>query len=700
MKIKTNILLRIYFVFGIISLSGIAIVWKVYYIQNYKDGFWVRKSEELSTRIFSIPAERGNIYTFDDRLLATSIPYFDLYVDFGAEGMTQDLFNRNVDSLAIMMAQKFQAKSVEKYKRELIQAKKAKKRYYLIKRNVDYATLTEIKQWPLFREGKYKGGLITEIRQSRKNPYSILALRTIGENRENAPSVGIEASYNQYLAGVKGTMLKQKIAGNTWMPIHNESAIEPKNGKDIVSTLNINLQDAAEHALAKALDSSNADFGCAVVMEVHTGAIRAIANLGRTRNGKLWEIDNYAIRFQSEPGSTFKLASYLMLLDMEAIRPNDTINIGGGQWNFYGRRMADDHIHETAISIREAFARSSNIAIARLIDRHFKKRRAAFYRNMENYGLTDLSGIDLIGEVKPRVTKPNTWSNLSLPWRATGYEQMFTPIQILTFYNTVANGGYRAKPYLIEKIVENGKVIKTFGPEISSKPIAKEKAILQVQELLRSVIEHPKGTGHAIQSAYFSLAGKSGTAKIRDASSGTYSNANQAMFAGFFPAEKPRYSCVVMIYNPKGIYRTGGGLAAPVFKEIAEKALATDVHISPTYKELPIEKQPVLAQTKGETQQLKTLLSRYGYSIDVGDEISYIDVEVKHSGVRLKPTVGAEAVVPDLSGMNFDDALFLLENMGLVIQYNGFGKVVSQSLAPGTRVKKGDPIQITMKTGA
>lgn len=696
MKIKTNILLRIYFVYALILMSAVAVLGKIYYIQTYKGDYWIKKSEIFSMKMFTIPGERGNIYTYDENLLATSIPFFDIYVDFGSDGMTREVFDANVDSLSIYMANNFKKKSASQYKQTLVQAKKNKKRYFLIKRNVDYSTLKEIKQWPLFREGKYKGGLIVDMKQSRKYPYSLLALRTIGENRKNSQSIGLEASYDKYLSGTEGQILKQKISGNLWVPIHNESTIEPKNGDDIVTTIDINLQDATESALKKALDSSNAEFGCAVVMEVETGAIRAIANLGRMDNGQLWEIENYAVSHKSEPGSTFKAASYLMLLDNNYININDTVSNGGGRWNFYGRTMSDEHIYESSLSVKDAFARSSNIAIARLIDKNYKNKKNVFYETMQKYGLTEMSGIDLKGETKPNVTLPAKWSNLSLPWRATGYEQTFSPIQILTFYNTIANNGYRAQPYLVERVTRNGKTIQQFLPQIGKKPIAKQKAIDDIKELLKGVIENARGTGRSIKSEYFELAGKSGTAKLLG-NNKSYGSANQAMFAGFFPVIKPRYSCVVLIYNPKGAQRTGGGISAPVFKEIAEKALSIDLHLSPDYKKT-IETPPsTLADLKGETHQIKNVISRYGYTMDVNDEIQYIDVKIKKSGIKLQPTATSENIVPNLLGLNFDDALYLLENMGLKIRYNGLGKIVQQSIPAGTKISRGSHISITMR---
>ncbi|MCO5230024.1 MAG: transpeptidase family protein [Chitinophagales bacterium] len=697
MKIKTSILLRIYVVYAFIFMSAIAILVQIYRIQNYKGDYWIQKSKELSTKLFTIPAERGNIYAHNDNLLATSIPFFNLYVDFGAQGMTQELFDKNVDSLAWYMATVFQKKSLNKYKSDLIQAKKNKKRYYLIQRKVNYPTLKEIQQWPLFREGKNKGGLIVETKQTRQNPYNLLAQRTIGVYRDNAPLVGLEAYYDTILSGKKGQVLKQKIAGGIWMPINDSLAIEPKNGKDIYTTIDINLQDVAETALLKALDSSQADFGCAIVMDVKTGAIRAMVNLGRNANGVLWEIENYAVSFKSEPGSTFKAVSYLMLLDKGYITMNDTISNGGGAWNFYGRRMIDEHIHESVLSVKEAFARSSNIIVARLIDKNYKKNKKEFYNTLERYGLTKKSGIDLKGETAPIIGLPKNWSNLSLPWRATGYEQTFSPLQLLTFYNTVANNGYRAKPYLVEKIAKNGKVIKTIEPEVSSTPIASQKAIDQLKAMLKEVIQNPKGTGRSIRSEYFELGGKSGTAKLLDRNTGRFSSANQAMFAGFFPVKEPRYSCIVMVYNPKGIYRTGGGIAGPVFKEIAEKALATDTRIAPNYTKEITEAPEMIAKMKGENHQVKNILNHYGYNTNFADEIDFVDIELRPSGVKLAPNTTSESKMPDLKGLNFDDALYLLESMGLKITYSGIGKVQNQSISPGTKVARGNHIYIVMK---
>lgn len=692
--------MRIYFVYGIIFVVGVLIAWKVFTIQQYKDDFWIKKSETLSTKHFTVPAERGNIYSSDDRLLATSLPYFDVYVDFGAEGMSQELFDKNIDALSSKLASTFKDNSAETYKRKLVLARKARKRYFPIKKNVDYALMKEMQTWPLFSAGKYKGGLIPEMHQKRKNPYELLAKRTIGYTRKNAQSIGLEASYDKQLGGTDGRMLKQLLAGGVWMPIKGATSSEPKNGNDIISTIHINIQDVAEAALMEALVETSAEFGCAVVMEVKTGAIRAMANLGRTQDGGLHEISNYAIAHRAEPGSTFKLASYLALLEDGYIKTSDTINIGGGQWSFQGNIMRDDHITDGFLSVKEAFARSSNVAIARLVSRHYKGKKTAFYQKLVAFGLTEPTGIDIEGEASPILRTPKNWSGLTLPWMSTGYEIMLTPIQVLAFYNAVANDGVWMKPHLVEKIIDNGKVVENIAPQAAPKAIASENAIGNAHFLLRQVVEHPKGTARGISSSYFPLAGKTGTAKLRSIGEKGYSSSNQAMFAGFFPANEPVYSCVVMIYNPQGPARTGGSAAAPVFKAIAEKALARDLKNAPVAN-IKLEKKSVpTTQVKGDVQQLKSLLGNYGYEFQVGDDINYVSVKVDKSAMKIVPTSTDEAVMPDLIGMTFDDAIYLLENAGLKIRYEGIGKVYAQSIQPGAKVKKGEIVKVKMKTKA
>ncbi|MCO5247623.1 MAG: transpeptidase family protein [Chitinophagales bacterium] len=698
MKVKTNILLRIYVLYALMIISGLAVLWKVYSIQHYKDRYWLKKAEETTTRWFDIYPERGNIYTAKGDLLATSMPYYNLYIDFASAAMTDKIFESNVDSLAYYMATYFGKQSKSQYERDLSVARNAKKRGFLLRRNVTYAELREIKKWPLFREGKYKGGLVVEERLSRKNPYGTLAQRAIGIYSKDRNAVGLEAAYNNFLGGVKGAEFKQKVSNNIWIPIQNEGTVKAQSGVDIVTTLDINLQDVAENALRRALDSSQADFGCVVMMEVKTGAIKVMANMGKRSDGQYDEIQNYAVAHRSEPGSTFKAVSYLMLFDKYHLKLNDTVNIGNGSAiNFHGRILRESHALPPRINVRDAFSISSNLTAAKLIDDNFKNDRNGFYKNLQRYGLTEVSGIDLAGESKPGVKKPETWSNTSLPWKAIGYEQTFSPLQILTFYNTIANGGYRVKPYLVSRIEKNGEVIKETHPKVSNVKIASDYALNSIKELMRYVVEGPKGTARSIKSDYVSIAGKTGTAKIFDPKIGKYTNDNQAMFCGFFPIENPQYSCIVMIYRPHGARRQGGNIAGPIFKELAEKSMTTNLSVAHEFV-IPSEEKPeMITEVKGNVAQVKTILDRYHIHTDLSDNVSYADIKVKNAGLAIKAMPISETKIPDLKGMNLDDAFVLLENMGLRVKFNGLGKVSGQSILPGIKAKKGDEIILTLE---
>ena len=696
MKVKTDILLRIYVLYGLIFLGAVAVLVKIYLIQNYKDDFWVEKAKKLSMKWVSVLPERGNIYTERGDLLATSMPYYELSVDFASPAMSNEIFESNVDSLAFYMSRFFGKKSEKQYGRELRAARNAKKRGYLLGRRIDYQSLQEIKKWPLLREGKFTGGLVVNEVLMRRNPYGNLAQRTLGSFSPNTPLVGLEASYDSYLAGVKGLMLKQKFAGGIWMPVQTKDDIVPQSGVDIVTTLDVNLQDVAEKALKEALELSQAKFGCVVMMEVKTGAIKVMANLGEISKGRYGEIQNYAVSHRSEPGSTFKAASYLMLLDKKGLKLSDTIHVGNGVYNFYGRLMREDHFVAQDLTVIEAFYHSSNISAAKLIDRNYRKNKNEFYKTLQKYGLTSESGIDLVGENPPIVSKPDKWSNISLPWRATGYEQTYSPLQILTFYNTIANNGYRATPYLISRIEKNGSVIKEIEHKVSKNRIAGDYALKAITEMMKSVVENPKGTAKNIKSDYVSIAGKTGTAKLYDPETKRYGKENQAMFCGFFPVDNPQYSCIVMVYKPQGP-KTGGGIAAPIFKELAEKSMTMNFSASPEYVISAEDEPKIIAEIKGEVDQLKNILERYDLEMNLSDDILYADVSVKKSGLAIKTLQITDLKIPDLTGMNIDDAYPLLENMGLKVQFTGMGKVIAQSIQPGTQPKKGDKITLILR---
>ena len=476
MNIKSNILFRIYLIGALCTIFGIAVLGKVYQIQTYKHGYWKSLADSLTTNVFEIPAERGNIYSADDKLLATSVPYFELHIDFGSKAMTDEVFKNNVDSLAYYMHLVFAKNSTEEYKQQLIKARKKKRRYYPLCDKADYALLKDIKQWPLFREGKFKGGLIVETHQERTNPYGYLAQRTIGLIRDCAQDVGVEEASDSLLSGVKGKLLKQKIAGGEWIPLKFAGQIEPKNGYDIVTTIDLGLQDIAETSLQNALVEYQAEFGCAILMEVKTGAIKAIANLGRRKDGNYSENYNYALGLSNEPGSVFKMAGYLALFDDGYITPLDSINSDHATGVFGGRVLTDDghNTQYTFLTPGKAFAISSNVAIAKWLTKYYGGNKQKFYDKLQQFGLTTSTKIDLKGERLPFINKPDKWSAMSLAWIGHGYEVKFTPLQILAFYNAIANKGIRVKPYIVQKVLDNGKVIRDYKPESSDKKICNE----------------------------------------------------------------------------------------------------------------------------------------------------------------------------------------------------------------------------------
>jgi cell division protein FtsI (penicillin-binding protein 3) len=695
MNIKTNILFRIYIVIGCIILFAVAILGKALHVQTYKNGYWKNISDSLNTRTFAIPAERGNIFSADDRLLATSLPFFNLHIDFGSDAMSKELFEKNIDSLAFLAALTFDDKSKATYRKEFSIARNNKRRYYLLQSKVDFFVLQKVKKWPLLREGKFKGGLIIETEQKRKNPYGILALRTIGYSRKNAEDVGLEEYYNDYLCGREGKILKQKIAGGVWMPIFKENAIEPENGKDIITTIDVNVQDVSEDALYDALRKAHADFGCAIVMETKTGAIKAIANLSKDKDSSYAEKYNHAIGLASEPGSTFKLATYLAMFDDGFINEKDSIMITNGTAKFYGSTIVDDHKVNGYYKIYEAFAMSSNTAVAKLALKYYNNNWSKFWKKLNQFELNEKTNIDIKGEATPLISKSDTWSKLSLPWKAHGYENLITPLQLLTFYNAVANNGYRVKPRLVEKIIDNGAVIKSFEPEISSTPIASQKAISSAKYILQQVVENEHGTAKKIFTKNYKIAGKTGTAKINLPKLG-YQNKNQATFCGYFPADNPAYTCIVVIYGPQGMATTGGAIAAPVFRRISDYIMAT----SPANQSfINISKNKILPTTLpiiANYNTLNEIIKKYKLNASLPEDDNYHIAKISATSLNTKPYSTKEDFVPNVKGFALDDAIYLLENLGLKVSFSGHGKVIEQSIPHGQKFIKGSTIYIQL----
>jgi cell division protein FtsI (penicillin-binding protein 3) len=689
---------------------GAAVIGKAYKIQTERNGYWSALADSLSTDLVSIPAERGNIYSADDRLLATSLPSFEIRMDLASEAMTDEIFNENVDGLARKMAEHFGAKSYNEYKRDLISARRRGNRYYLVQRKVDYSQLHEIRQWPLFELGKYKGGLIIITKQKRMLPYGQPASRTIGYVRDNAQSIGLEAQYDEYLSGKEGRRLMQRIAGGTWIPLTDENAVDPQNGKDVYVTIDVNLQDVAQSALRRSMAAHDADHGCVVVMEVETGAIRAIANLGRRSDGSYGEIYNYAIGKRTQPGSTFKVASMLALLEDGHVKPEDTVDVNNGRAVFYGHEMLDagGWNKYKYIPAWKAFSISSNVGIAKFANEAYRHDQAGFYKRLRQYHLTDKTGIGIKGEPSPFIKDPGVdeWSRLSVPWMSTGYEVQLTPLQVLTFYNAIANGGKMVRPRLVEKIMDHGQVIEKFEAEVIDRQISTPQALADITDMMVSVVE--EGTARRIRSEHYKIAGKTGTARLHDPELG-WIDKYQASFAGFYPADDPKYSCIVVVLGPSRGMTHGGSVAAPVFKEIADKVMSTDMDLQEPYN---LAWQPA----EDSTQQIADgkLLAVGGFTASVSDyrslsrefglekgdftEAEYIRFRRSEEGhVELTPIVQEDHLVPDVRGMGLDDALYQLENIGLAVNITGTGKVVYQSLRAGQELATHSSISIRLQ---
>ncbi|MEO6166080.1 MAG: penicillin-binding protein [Chitinophagales bacterium] len=699
MSIKKDIFWRIGLAYLFMMLLGVAIAWKVFYIQNVEGHRYRSMADSITTRYMPVLAERGNIYSYDGRLLATSLPNFEIRMDMKADGLTNEVFHKGIDSLALAMSRLFGDKSLTDYKKQFSAARKRGDRYFLVKKNVTYPQLLEMKTFPIFRFGQYKGGLIVLQENKRAYPYKELANRTIGYMRDaTVQPVGLEGSFNDQLTGIPGKRLMQKVSGGEFIPINDKNELDPQNGRDVITTLDVNLQDVAENALLKTLVQNNADHGCVVVMDVKTGAIRAIANLGRNAQGTYWENYNYAVGESHEPGSTFKLASMLALLDDGYADIEDTVDVELGIHQYWNQTMRDAERHNlTRITIRSAFAHSSNVGVSKLIEQNYNKDPEKYLQHLRALGLDKKLNIEIPGEQQPYIknTKDKRFTRYSLPWMSVGYEIQISPLQMLTLYNSVANNGVMMKPFLVQEIQEYGLPVKKFAPEVLNKKICSDKTLQSLKIILKEVVD--SGTARNLRNPNYSVAGKTGTAQIADEKHGYGTRVYQSSFVGYFPAEQPLYSCIVVINAPsKGVYY-GAAVAAPVFKEIADKVYATDLDVHPSVALLANNDLVKPFAKSGYKSDLLYVCKELGIKNQSKSDNPWVVVE---SGVDLelidRNITEQAGVVPDVKGMGLRDALYLLESCGLQVTVTGAGAVLSQSIIPGATIQKGQTISIAL----
>jgi cell division protein FtsI (penicillin-binding protein 3) len=700
-EVKKDILWRVYLCFIGMGLFGVAILVKVFILQNVQGNYWRSMADSLHTQYVSLDADRGTIYSEEGRMLSTSIPYFDVRVDFAADGLTDkdgEVFKKNVDSLSMCLSHLFNDRSTAEYTQELKQAFKNKERYFLLKRDVSFDQYQQLRNFPMFRLGKNKGGLITETKDKRINPFKLLANRTIGLWRENAQNIGLERTYDEYLRGVTGKRLMRRIAGGTYVPVDGYD-IEPENGHDIITTIDVNMQDIVETALNNMMVSNEAEHGTCILMEVKTGKIKAIANLGKQPDGSYLEDFNYAM-LTGEPGSTFKLATIISVFDDHYATMDDMVDLEEGKWQLGKRTIFDSEPHpgQTNVTIKHAFELSSNVGMAKLATKFYSKHPNDFVAHLKKLKLDQTTGIDLVGERKPLIksTASKTWSATSLPWMAFGYEVMISPLQTCMLYNAVANNGKMMKPYLVNSINEYGKPVKEFGPQVVMDSICSSSTLRQVKQMLAGVVMN--GTARALWSPYYSFAGKTGTALVADDSRGYADKIYQSSFAGYFPANDPQYTCVVVIKNKPGAAKFyGAAVAGPVFREVADKlyAIATE-------KQQPIRANvgldTLLTFKTGQTRDWKEILQTLELPMadNKANGNTWVNARVEDKKIALQPVQQLKGSVPTVTGMGLKDALYLLENAGLRVVIKGAGKVVSQSIPAGTPLIRNQTITIEL----
>lgn len=659
-----DIMNRLYIIAGCFMLFAIGIGVKLINIQ-FKEGDKYRELAEKNTvKNFVIPANRGNVYDDKGVLLATSVPKYD--IRFDAVTSSDEDFKENIEGLAKGLSEML-GKSSSYYYNLLTKARADKNRYLFITRNLGYSDYIKIKSLPLFNKGPYRGGIIVEQKTVREHPMGNMAHRTVGDETSNNPgyyNVGIEGAFNEYLTGKDGKRLKQKIGHNQWKPVYDQNEVEPQDGYDIVSTINANIQDIAHHALLRQLEYYEADHGSVIVMEVETGEIKAISNLGRSKRGDYYEKLNYAIGESHEPGSTFKLMAFMAALEDKVIDTSTVINTGPGVKTFYNRKIYDSRRGGYGeISAARAMEVSSNIALASIITENYAKNPNKFIQHLKNWHLDKRTGVSIKGEGAPVIPQPGDkiWSKNALPSMAYGYNVQLTPLQTLTFYNAVANNGVMVRPRFIKEIRAWNKPVTVYETEVINPKICSDETLAKVKDVLKNIVV--RGTGRSLYSPDFSMAGKTGTAQVEYWKSDWRENRRYvSSFAGFFPAENPKYSCIVVINKPsikKGFY--GADVSGPVFKSIAQK-----IHTETS----------IIEEINGNDWEDLKLQNEY--------DQYFAKIQKTHKQM------------PNVIGMAGMDAVSLLENLGLKVQINGRGKVSNQSLKTGENFKKGQQIVLTL----
>lgn len=685
------------------AVLGFMVLGRVVQLQYVQGRHWRDMGDSMRLSKEYLDAQRGTIYSEQGEMLSTSVPQFDVRIDFRPDALRAKggkLFYSNLDSLCYHLSKLFGDKSKNEYRQALVRAYKNREPYFLLKPRISFDQWRDMRRFPLVRLHQYKSGFRFEEKEYRYNPFELLANRTIGLSREDIKnSVGLEKYYDSVLRGRSGERMVRYIAGGTRIPVDG-SEIEPVNGRDIITTLDVQMQDITENALMEMMVKQQALHGCAIVMEVTTGKIKAVANLGKIPDGRYYENNNYAL-MPSEPGSTIKLVTMLAALEDKYIDLNSTVEINGGRWDLAGRSKPiydAERSPRDVLTYKEAFEHSSNVAMSKLAYFNYNKNPDRFIQHYKNLRLDEKTGIDLQDPYKPLVKNPKSpsWNSVqTLASMGFGYELTVSPLSLLMVYNAVANNGRLMKPYLVNAIKDAAGNVRSIAPETLNEKICSPATLAQLRECLEAVCS--SGTAKKIfDSCWYAAAGKTGTAKVDDKDFDYADQVYQSSFAGYFPANNPRYSCIVVIKNKPGAFPYyGGAVAAPVFKAIADKLMVM-VRGSRTATPFTVKADTAKNYYYTSTGGAARVLGGLGLAYSAAGQGNWSRV-LHYKG---KLAAGSEnktgGLVPDVRGMGLRDALDCLENKGLRVTVSGRGKVSAQTPAPGTAVNKNTTMVIEL----
>ncbi|MDR0962445.1 MAG: transpeptidase family protein [Mediterranea sp.] len=684
---KRNIIARYFFVVLLMALVGVAIVVKASFIMFGERQYWQDVAERFVNDSVPLKPNRGNILSHDGKLMASSLPEYRIYMDFKAGGYKKDtMLVNHLDEICRGLNKIFPDKSVASFKAHLQKGRKQGSRNYLIyPKRISYIQYKEVKKLPVFRLNKYSGGFHEQIFNNRKKPFGSLAARTLGDlyaDTAQGAKNGIELAFDTVLKGRYGIAHRQKVM-NKYLTL---TTVPPTDGCDVVTTIDVDMQDICEKALVDKLKEIDASVGVAILMEVKTGEIKAIVNMGKATNGNYYEMRNYAISDLMEPGSTFKTASIMVALEDGKITPQTRVNTGNGQMKMYDRVMRDHNYNRGGygdIDVTRILEVSSNIGVSYLIDKYYHDNPQKFVDGLKRMSIDQPLHLQIAGEGKPNVRGPKDgkyFAKTTLPWMSIGYETQLPPLNILTFYNAIANDGKMVRPLFVKEIVKNGEVLETFPTEVINKKICSDKTLTQIREILRKVVS--EGLAKPAGNSQFAVAGKTGTAQISQGAAGYKSGGTMHMvsFCGYFPADVPQYSCIVSIQNPRIGYASGGVMAGSVFGKIAERVYAKNLSYDVSHAVDSLSNIPP-ATKKGNSKESSLVLE---------------ELNVKSPNVTKESNEVSLGIVPNVTGMGAKDAVYQLERRGLKVRLNGIGRVKSQSVASGHAVVKGQTVSLEL----